>query len=241
LIGVVFGAAGLRVFSGGVTLPRRLIATTLMALAIAGHHFTAMTALALSPNPLVPVNTHSVLAPEWLAIVITCVMIVIIAFGLAASAVDHHLAERAIAEAERLRVYVSELEKTKRDLEATTGDLHRAFEAAAAGSQAKSQFLATMSHELRTPLNAIIGFSEIMALEALGPVGHPRYKEYAELVHAHRRAFLRGHSLASRRSTTVAPGPAQSALQLDQVHAKRRRNPRVGGGDRTRDRHHRRR
>jgi len=184
LIGVVFGAAGLRVFSGGVTLPRRLIATTLMALAIAGHHFTAMTALALSPNPLVPVNTHSVLAPEWLAIVITCVMIVIIAFGLAASAVDHHLAERAIAEAERLRVYVSELEKTKRDLEATTGDLHRAFEAAAAGSQAKSQFLATMSHELRTPLNAIIGFSEIMALEALGPVGHPRYKEYAELVHA---------------------------------------------------------
>jgi signal transduction histidine kinase len=89
-----------------------------------------------------------------------------------------------MAEAERLRVYVSELERTKRDLEATTRNLHSAFEAAAAGSQAKSQFLATMSNELRTPLNAIIGFSEIMALESLGPLGNPRYKEYAELVHA---------------------------------------------------------
>jgi signal transduction histidine kinase len=184
LIGLVFGAAALRVFAGGVDLRRRLIATLLMTLAIAGHHFTAMTALALSPNPLIPVNTNSVLAPEWLAIVITCVMIVIIAFGLAASAVDHHLAKRAIAEAERLRLYVRELERTKRELEATTKDLHRAFEAAAAGSQAKSQFLATMSHELRTPLNAIIGFSETMAVEALGPLGNPRYKEYAELVRA---------------------------------------------------------
>jgi signal transduction histidine kinase len=36
-----------------------------------------------------------------------------------------------------------------------------------------------MSHELRTPLNAIIGFSEIMALEAFGPLGEPRYRTYA--------------------------------------------------------------
>ena len=184
LIGVVLGAAALRVFAGGVDLSRRLFATTLMALAIAGHHFTAMTALALSPSPLIEVNRNAIMAPEWLAFVIACVMIVIIVFGLAASAVDHHLAKRAIAEAERLRAYVIELERTKHDLEATTKDLHRAFEAAAAGSQAKSQFLATMSHELRTPLNAIIGFSEIMAVEALGPIGNARYKEYAELVHA---------------------------------------------------------
>ena len=44
---------------------------------------------------------------------------------------------------------------------------------------AKSQFLANMSHELRTPLNAIIGFSEMLAGAMLGPLGHPRYKEYA--------------------------------------------------------------
>jgi signal transduction histidine kinase len=36
-----------------------------------------------------------------------------------------------------------------------------------------------MSHELRTPLNAIIGFSDIMATQVLGPVGNPKYLEYA--------------------------------------------------------------
>jgi cell cycle sensor histidine kinase DivJ len=39
-----------------------------------------------------------------------------------------------------------------------------------------------MSHELRTPLNAIIGFSEVMTHEMFGPVGSPRYLEYARLI-----------------------------------------------------------
>jgi two-component system cell cycle sensor histidine kinase PleC len=47
----------------------------------------------------------------------------------------------------------------------------------------KTSFLANMSHELRTPLNAILGFSEIIARECLGPIGSPRYKEYAEDIH----------------------------------------------------------
>lgn len=38
---------------------------------------------------------------------------------------------------------------------------------------------ARVSHELRTPLNAVIGFSDLLANEMLGPVGHPRYREYA--------------------------------------------------------------
>jgi two-component system, cell cycle sensor histidine kinase PleC len=36
-----------------------------------------------------------------------------------------------------------------------------------------------MSHELRTPLNAVIGFSEMISAEMLGPVGQPKYKEFA--------------------------------------------------------------
>src|SRR5690606_27255758 len=38
--------------------------------------------------------------------------------------------------------------------------------------QTKSQFLASMSHELRTPLNAIMNFTEMIALEMMGPINN---------------------------------------------------------------------
>lgn len=40
--------------------------------------------------------------------------------------------------------------------------------------------LAHMGHELRTPLNAIMGFSDLIRSEAIGPVGHASYAEYAQ-------------------------------------------------------------
>ncbi len=55
-----------------------------------------------------------------------------------------------------------------------------AQEEAVLANRAKSEFLANMSHELRTPLNAIIGFSDLIGSECFGPVGDPKYRDYAQ-------------------------------------------------------------
>jgi two-component system cell cycle sensor histidine kinase PleC len=80
---------------------------------------------------------------------------------------------------------------------ADISDLHQreralieARERAEHASMAKSRFLANMSHELRTPLNAVIGMSETIATEALGPMTHGRYREYAHDIHFSGRHLL---------------------------------------------------
>ncbi|MBI1245414.1 MAG: hypothetical protein GC202_10450 [Alphaproteobacteria bacterium] len=50
---------------------------------------------------------------------------------------------------------------------------------AESASRSKTEFLANMSHELRTPLNAIVGFAEVLQRQLLGPIGKPKYVEYA--------------------------------------------------------------
>ncbi len=64
-----------------------------------------------------------------------------------------------------------------------TVELIEAKDAAEAANEAKSVIMANMSHELRTPLNAIIGFAEMLEKEVLGPLGNPRYIDYAHDVH----------------------------------------------------------
>ncbi|MBD8553409.1 PAS domain S-box protein [Rhizobium sp. CFBP 8762] len=61
----------------------------------------------------------------------------------------------------------------------TEDELRNAKRAAETANAHKTDFLARVSHEIRTPLNAIIGFSDMMANEHFGPIGHPRYIEYA--------------------------------------------------------------
>lgn len=65
--------------------------------------------------------------------------------------------------------------------------LREARDEAEAANRAKTDFLTNMSHELRTPLSAVIGFSEMIVRETFGPVGQPRYREFADdILHAGR-------------------------------------------------------
>ncbi|WP_198154775.1 sensor histidine kinase [Oceanibaculum pacificum] len=61
--------------------------------------------------------------------------------------------------------------------------LLEAKEKAEQASRIKAEFLSNMTHELRTPLNAILGFSEMIMREMSGPLGDPRYRDYADHIH----------------------------------------------------------
>ena len=107
----------------------------------------------------------------------------------------------------RERIWISENARLVRDTrgkppfyEGTIRDITRLRQAEAAAdaarqqaeaaNQAKSAFLARVSHELRTPLNAVLGFSELLGSEWLGPLGHPRYREFANDIHASGKHLL---------------------------------------------------
>ena len=46
-------------------------------------------------------------------------------------------------------------------------------------SRSRFALISAMSHELRTPLNHIMGFADVIATEALGPLGQKSYRTYA--------------------------------------------------------------
>ncbi|HEX2117379.1 MAG TPA: PAS domain-containing sensor histidine kinase, partial [Alphaproteobacteria bacterium] len=79
---------------------------------------------------------------------------------------------------------ITEQKRLEQELKHKNQELEEQYRRGQEANRLKSEFLANMSHELRTPLNAIIGFSELIKGEMLGPVGSPRYKEYAGDIHS---------------------------------------------------------
>jgi signal transduction histidine kinase len=82
--------------------------------------------------------------------------------------------ERQLPDGRIVGVHTDITEAKRREVALRTATIQ-----AESSNRAKTEFLARMSHELRTPLNAIIGFAEMIGRQLLGPVGMPRYVEYA--------------------------------------------------------------
>ncbi len=99
---------------------------------------------------------------------------------ISASIVTILVATPIIAYAQNL---IRSLRDSRRVLKRMTERLAVALDEAERASQAKSSFVANMSHELRTPLNAIIGFADVIKSAGIGPVGNPRYLDYAKDIH----------------------------------------------------------
>ena len=108
-----------------------------------------------------------------LAVVFSLAFICTLVVGYGAQKQTHRL----------LRTNLANQELTA-ELRAARDDALRKRHEAEAANASKTTFLANMSHELRTPLNAILGFSDLIAKEAFGPVGVPRYADYARDINA---------------------------------------------------------
>jgi signal transduction histidine kinase len=82
-----------------------------------------------------------------------------------------------------VRNRTARLEEAVEVLRQAEATLTRNVADAEARTRARDHMLAEAAHDFRTPLNAICGFAEIIRDQSMGPVGNPRYAEYAGEIH----------------------------------------------------------
>jgi len=101
-LGAVIGAAALTIGLRGDAIRQRVHGALLLTVAICGHHFTAMGAVSIIPDPTVEVST-SALPTSWLAIAVALASFTIIILAFAGLALDIRDRRRAELEADRMR------------------------------------------------------------------------------------------------------------------------------------------
>ena len=100
-LSVLLGGAALSARPGGRGLARQLPAALLLLLAICGHHFTAMGAVTVTPDPTMAVSEAAV-PNAWLAVAVALASFTILLMAGAALALDLRDRQHAQLEADRL-------------------------------------------------------------------------------------------------------------------------------------------
>lgn len=102
LLGALIGAASLFVALRRSSLRAKLMGALLLTLAICSHHFTAMGAVAITPDPSIVLSASSI-RTEWLAIGVAFVSLAILLLAVVALSLDIRERRRASLEMERMR------------------------------------------------------------------------------------------------------------------------------------------
>ncbi len=101
ILGGVLGAAALTVALGDRSVRGGVVAAVLLLLAICSHHFTAMGAVTIVPDPTVDIS-DSALPSRWLAVGVAAASLAILFLACAALALDIRDRRHASLERERL-------------------------------------------------------------------------------------------------------------------------------------------
>src|ERR1700688_2359594 len=101
-LGGLIGAIALPVGLRSDSLKWKILGALLLTLAICSHHFTAMGAASIIPDPTIEISP-SALPSGWLAIAVALASFIIVVLALAGVAIDMRDRRRGELEAERMR------------------------------------------------------------------------------------------------------------------------------------------
>jgi diguanylate cyclase (GGDEF)-like protein/PAS domain S-box-containing protein len=102
LLGGLIGAASLFVALRSFSLRTKIMGALLLTVAICSHHFTAMGAVAITPDPAIALSPSSI-RTEWLAIGVAFVSLAILLLAVVALGLDIRERRRTSLEMERMR------------------------------------------------------------------------------------------------------------------------------------------